>query len=379
MFSVIYLYRRYCIRFDNWDSTVTYLLFSLYQFMIAFYWTGDYDRSLYTLPKYSKVYIILVIIFVLNFFMHGTIFHRYLYKRSYLNSLGIRYLNILQNYFQTFFINYVKNDFKDYLDNEWYNYQLNYKKYYKSNFILFMYFFSIILIFLHIYIFFKCIYLIFYLPHKWIITYLLAFEKKKIFYLVKFLKYLFFYNLITSIVFKKLVGSWLFLFFSYETNEDYIYPIIQRFDIWEIIGVYAGHHHFEYVEEVPLTKILLTGNFGRSNLNLKNRRTLFTQESFDELRYKLPKKWNSYKMSELDCIITYNYYFKYWLWIQRFHHITFGLSKEIAIIAFIFSFKDLFNQKSWFVFNLRRSNNNSYEKNKRFEFSKLKLKKYNFK
>ncbi len=379
MFIIIYLYRRYCLRFDYWDSTATYLLFSLYQFLIVFYWTGDYNKSLYTLPKYYKFYIIFVIIFVLHFYMHGAIFHRYLYGRNLMVSTGVWCLNILQNYFQTFFVNQVKSDFKDYLDEEWYNYQLNYKKYYKSKFILFMRFISIILVILHIYIFFKILYLIYYLPHKWLITYVLTFEKKKIFFLIKILKYLFLYNLITSIVFNKLTGSWFFLFYSYQTNEDYIYPLTQKFDIWEIMGIYGGHHHFDYVEEVAFIKFTLSGNFGRRHLNRKEIRTLFTKESLENFRYRLPKKWNSYKMSELDSLITHNYYFKYWLWLQGFYHFTIGLYKEAHTLIIIFNSKNIFTRRTWLYYNLKCSGNNTYKQNKFSELAKIKLKKYEFK
>ena len=379
MFTVIYIYRRYCLRFLNWDSTVTYLLFSLYQFMIAFYWIGDYNKDLYNLLYFSKLYTLFIIIFVLNFYIHGAIFHRYLYGRGLLGNTGVWILNIVQSYFQNVLIKQSKIDFLDYLNDEWYNYQLDYNKYYKNKFVFYMHWMSIFFIFLHFYFFLKIIILIFTSPHNWTTFIMIRFEKKILYYFIYFLKLIFFNGLILSLVFKELKYSWALLFFTYETNEDYIYPITQRYDIWEIIGVYGGHHYYETFENIHITKGAIRSGAGRYVFTVKEFKYLFKNESIECFRYRIPKKWNSYKMPELDCIITHNYYFKYWLWFQKYYAITLGIYAETEALNELFHWKRIFSKKEWMLYNLSKSYNNSYKQNKLYKVTEYKLKKYNFK
>lgn len=379
MFFIIYIYRRYCLRFTYWDSTFTYLLFSLYQFLITFYWVGDYERDLYIIPYYIKIYTFFIVIFVLNFFMHGFVFHRYLYRRGLMSNVGILIFNTVQSYFQKNLVKHLVNEFKDYLNNEWYNYQLNYKKYYKSRFILFMYFISLLLIAIHIYIFIKILGLIFFSPHKWTTFLVIRFERKILLYLIKILKLLFLQNLILSLTFGRLKYSWFFLFFAFETNENYIFPVIQRYDIWDIVGVYGGQHYYEAYESSIMMKKIIKGNGRRKLIKNPEYRKMFKLESLDNSRYRIPKKWNSYKMPELDCIITYNYYFKFWLWLQKYYAITLGINSELEALNIVLTRKHFFNKKAWISYNIYRSCNNSYEQNKLYKITKSRLKKYEFK
>lgn len=379
-FTLLYLYRKFLRINAELESQVTYFLFWFCQFFTTFYWTGDYDRYLLFKPKYIYIYIIILIFYVLNFMIMGWIGHKNLFERGVNHNSSSRALNRVQDVVQTFLIKNTYKDFNLYLNDLWYDHQLNHKKLYKDKFVIFMFLISFLLIYLFIYFIYSYIYYFFYSHRTPTIYIVISFERKILYYIIFMLKSLFIYNLMTSYVFNNLTPTWPFLFHSYETNEDFYYPLLETDNLYDILIAYNGTMWYWGREETINIKEHIFERQGKKLFRKKKFQILFKKEYYDNQRYALPKKWRSYKMTELDCIVSYNYFFKFWLWLQnqtRFVH-----QSDMPLFWARYLEREhgykVFAKDTWRIISIYYSYSYSYQ-NKAYKESKNIIKKYNFK
>lgn len=316
-FTVLFLYRKWVRARSELESQVTYFLFFFCQFFTTFYWTGDYDRQFLWEPKYTWLYIILFFFYFSTFMIMGWVGHKNLYIRGISHHSTSKALNRVQDFFQTFFAKRLRLEFKDVLNDLWYDTQLNYDKPYKNKFAIFMTLYSLIFIYLFIYIFYWYVYLFFNSHMTPTAYFFISFERKILYYLKNYLKILFLYNIVISYVFNDLKSSWFFLIQTFETNEDLVCILLENNNLYEILAAYNGVLWYWFLEETMLLKTYIFNKCGRRQYKQKNYQVLFKKENFENKRYNLPKKWRSYKMSEIDCIVSYNLYFQFWLKLQN--------------------------------------------------------------
>lgn len=379
-FTILYFYRKFLRVNMELESQVTYFLFWFCQFFTTFYWTGDYDRYLLFKPKYIYIYFIILIFYVLNFMIMGWIGHKNLYIRGVNHHSSTKALSRVHDYFQTFLIRNVSLNFKTYLDNLWYDHQLNYKNLHKDKFVIFMFLISFLLIYLFIYFIYWYIYYFFYSRLTPTVYIVISFERKILYYVIFYLKVFFVYNLITSYVFDDLTPMWPFLFHTYETNEDFYCPLLETDNLYEILAAYNGVVWYWHVEETTYIKEHIFERQGKRLFRKKKFQVLFKKEHYEDQRYSLPKKWRSYKMSELDCIVSYNYFFKFWLWLQN----QTGYIHQSDMPWFWAKYLKrehgykLFGKDTWRIISIYYSYSYSYQ-NKAYKESLNTIKKYNFK
>ena len=380
LFTLLFFYRKWARARFELQSQVTYFLFFFCQFFTTFYWTGDYDRQFLWKPYYIKLYIFLFFFYFSTFMIMGWVGHKNLYIKNLTYHSSTKALNRAQDIVQTFFAKKLSFEFKDVLNDLWYDTQLNYDKPYKNKFAIFMILSSFIFIFLFLYFWYWYVYYFFY-SHRTPTAYIvMCFEKKILLYLKNCLKILFLYNLVISYVFNDLKPSWFFLIQTFETNEDFVCTLLENNGLSEILAAYNGVLWYWFVEETMLMKEFIFDNVGKWKYKKKNYQVLFKKENFDNNRYHLPKKWRSYKMSELDCIVSYNYYFKFWLRIQnltKFVHYPSKVWFHGIYIRDRYGYK-LWKIDTWRILDVHYTYTYSYQ-NYAYRESLKTVKKYKFK
>lgn len=379
-FTLLFIYRKLTRTRSELESQATYFLFFFCQFFTTFYWTGDYDRQFLFKPKYIILYIVIIFFYTFTFMVMGWVGHKNIYVRGVSHHSTSKALNRVQDFFQAFFYKRLHVEFKDQLNDIWYDTQLNYNKQYKNKFAIFMTITSLIFVYLFLYFLYWYIYYFFYSHMTPTVYIVISFERKLLYYLKNYLKILFLYNLIISSVFYNLKSSWFFLIQSYETNEDLVCTLLENYNLYEILAAYNGVLWYWFQEETMLMKTYIFDKVGRRQYKKMNYQIVFKRENFDNNRYNLPKKWRSYKMSEIDCILFHNYYFKFWLKIQnltKFVHYPTKVWFHSISLDKRYGYK-IWKKETWHILSSYFSYCYSYQ-NHAYKESTKTIKKYKFK
>lgn len=349
---------------QQWYTILTYWYIGLYSLFILIYWIADFEffilKIIYKNISFGSI-IIYLIFYVSNI--------SYMAKRGAVYpKVTMEYMDIYaQNSVYKYFY-YLKNDLKkfylNFLNDEWYKYQLNYNKYFKTLFIIFLNIFSIIVLFIQILFYYLYIYFFFFFIHfPWTFI-LIIFEYNKSIIVLNFIYFIFIYFLIISIFLKNTNGIWIFFFYKYHFKWRYV-----------DILYFSDQDYLFFHDMIYLYITLIRHNFyvckSFKGFQKKNRKDsnwiiLFNDDYIND-RIWIPMPWRTFKYSEISCFVN-SFFFKFW---------TYKLD-IILYLVFPYQFMNYIQKYGFFSIGFGRkiSETISYKKRGTADYS---IKKYKFK
>lgn len=361
--------RRSHLLFTYWTATDTYVTFGLHQFILMFYWTGDFDVDIIPYTNHWKLYFFLVFIYAINLLFYYIIFHGMFYYRNAMYDTTFRTFAIIHSIFKKFITINVSSQFGDFLKKQWYHSMLNYNNVYKCKFLMFLRITSIILIVIHMLFIASLLFSSYYFFHYWVTELMILFEYNFYYSLIIFLKLLFIYNLYISIFLSKTNFWWFFLFWSYENDEEAVRVWLMDHGIQEAVNAYSDSI-FITVRD-PLDTIRSKLMYGRPRAFIMRdprlKLVMFNKAKYLPIQYAVPQTWHNWRRREVDCIITSNYYFSYTIFIKKNLHALYYPGRYFIDYYDVVVTKKL-PRRIWTQFHIRNVtyyHYDSYKKNKK--------------